>query len=1104
MKRRNYKSPILAALLCLSMLLSSLSPAFAAEPKISDLYRDFILFSWTGRPWDSGWSSYIPDETIENAGTYIYPRTQSVNYHGADAYIGDTLYIRPGSYTLNLTEAGTLSGNRFDTTVSSGSRYTYTPLSGNPSVSKQTVSMPYGSSWTYINLSNLELGDVIRVEAYQRNHLLKVGNPSVWIYRNSEDITGRRIDVLPTDEVDLTAIGFLDDGVSANGPVKFNSGNTSRATVDSSGHVRFLSVGSVTVTASWTSSNGYFTANSSVTFDVEDLSQVTKSISVKDYQPTYHWREEFSHAGTIIAEMADGSVKEVPLSSADSITGFSSQTIGEKTLTVWYGGCKTTFDVTVAYSPASIAVEVQDPGVYGQSKTGKIKLTGDADYVTLPDGTVMQADALRDFLFTENGMYEFTVTGMDGGTDACTVTIFEIDREAPSLTAAFENGVLTITAQDDLSGVRTVEYIDETFEETSPGMWVSSAKTITDSLSGVSPGVYRVIAADHAGNSRSADIEIGGGDGKPVEFSIYVPSGVSMTVNEDGAVTTSPEELNIYNGVVELPICVTGIQVSANGGWELVDFDTEFTDADRDSKKIALSINGSPVSPDGRAPIDREAWVIPADGLLALNLDLKAPVQSKRQVLNNVLKIHFSSDWYDASLIPGDQYAITIEPAEHGTIKGTAATLYTDAYGRVPMLPRVAADEGYDFVKWVRTDTGEAVSIGDVISENITVRPEMNLKADYFIVTFAAGEGGTVRAAPAVVKSGIKLSAIKPAVSVDDGYVFKSWYNEAGSAVKDSYVITKSECLTAKFSKASREISISKTRSALSSLTGTLTFTTAGYTGTGGVDLSIKGDRSVIAVINGQNATVYAAGGAVLTEKEVNSWVSAHDSNAYVDDHIFSAFQAYSMNLGGLDTSGVTTFYGMFYNCKNLTSLDVSTFRTEKVTNMKEMFRGCIKLTTLDLSSFDTGSVVRTDYMFYECSELQSVNLSSFDSGKIGTVDYMFGGCSKLTALDLSSFHFDSLVFMQGTFSGCTSLRTLKFSSKSSDKLEYMAFAFSRCHSLSQLDLRSLTFANVKDVDSIFKMNQSVSMSVYVKNSAIQTRLNNSSNKSSGVSVIVR
>ena len=84
-----------------------------------------------------------------------------------------------------------------------------------------------------------------------------------------------------------------------------------------------------------------------------------------------------------------------------------------------------------------------------------------------------------------------------------------------------------------------------------------------------------------------------------------------------------------------------------------------------------------------------------------------------------------------------------------------------------------------------------------------------------------------------------------------------------------------------------------------------------------------------------------------------------------------------------IDTSKVTDMSLMFYDCKSLTSLDLSNFDTSKVTQMGHMFRGFENLKSLDLSNFDTSKVTRLQYMFYDDEKLTDLYIN-FDV-RLGT-----------------------------------------------------------------------------------------------------------------------
>ncbi len=80
----------------------------------------------------------------------------------------------------------------------------------------------------------------------------------------------------------------------------------------------------------------------------------------------------------------------------------------------------------------------------------------------------------------------------------------------------------------------------------------------------------------------------------------------------------------------------------------------------------------------------------------------------------------------------------------------------------------------------------------------------------------------------------------------------------------------------------------------------------------------------------------------------------------------------------GFDTSNVTNMTYMFYNCKALTSINISSFNTENVTDMNHMFSECSSLSNLDLSNFDLTSLsddLNHDSMLQDCTSLQTINI---------------------------------------------------------------------------------------------------------------------------------
>ncbi len=132
-----------------------------------------------------------------------------------------------------------------------------------------------------------------------------------------------------------------------------------------------------------------------------------------------------------------------------------------------------------------------------------------------------------------------------------------------------------------------------------------------------------------------------------------------------------------------------------------------------------------------------------------------------------------------------------------------------------------------------------------------------------------------------------------------------------------------------------------------------------------------------------------------------------------------------SLDLSKFDTSQVTYMYNMFTNCSNLNSLDLSGFDTSQVTNMSSMFSNCSILTSLDLSKFDTSLVTDMSSMFFNCHNLTSLDLSGFATSSVTNMGYMFSYCSNLTEIDLSSFDASNVTSADLMFSGCNKLQII-------------------------------------------------------------------------------
>ena len=160
-----------------------------------------------------------------------------------------------------------------------------------------------------------------------------------------------------------------------------------------------------------------------------------------------------------------------------------------------------------------------------------------------------------------------------------------------------------------------------------------------------------------------------------------------------------------------------------------------------------------------------------------------------------------------------------------------------------------------------------------------------------------------------------------------------------------------------------------------------------------------------------------------------------------------------SLDVPGFDMSNVTSMMQMFSDCSSLTSLDLSGFDTSNVRDMHQMLNGCSSLTSLNLSGFDTSNVIYMNSMFSGCGNLTSLDLSGFKTSNVTDMSYMFRSCSKLTSLDLSGFDTSGVTDMYEMFAWCTSLTSMDVSGWDTSQVTRMSMMFDNCRSLYSVTL---------------------------------------------------
>ena len=201
-------------------------------------------------------------------------------------------------------------------------------------------------------------------------------------------------------------------------------------------------------------------------------------------------------------------------------------------------------------------------------------------------------------------------------------------------------------------------------------------------------------------------------------------------------------------------------------------------------------------------------------------------------------------------------------------------------------------------------------------------------------------------------------------------------------------------------------------------------------------------------------------------EGKIIANADSHYLFAYIGKDITSG-EVKIEGLENLDTSNVTSMSHMFYYCRNLTTLDVSSFDTSNVKNMGSMFSYCRNLTTLDVSNFDTRNVTSMSYMFQNCNNLMNLDVSNFDTSNVTNMRGMFMSCHNLVKLDVSNFDTSNVTSMIFMFFYCSKLTDLDLSRFNTSNVTNMSNMFSGCK-FDSIDLRNFNTTNVTDMSSMF------------------------------------
>ena len=200
-----------------------------------------------------------------------------------------------------------------------------------------------------------------------------------------------------------------------------------------------------------------------------------------------------------------------------------------------------------------------------------------------------------------------------------------------------------------------------------------------------------------------------------------------------------------------------------------------------------------------------------------------------------------------------------------------------------------------------------------------------------------------------------------------------------------------------------------------------------------------------------------------------------------------------------VDTTGVTSFYRVFYQDSAIKSIDLSKIEglsldsaknlsrvfeydkslesvtlsknVDQVKDFSGLFSGCSSLTTINgIDSWKGSSATDVSNMFKDDSSLKKLDLAKFNPSPATNFSYMFAGCKALTSVgDLSQWTGSNATDVSNMFNGDKALASLDLSNFNPNKVQYFSSMFQDCSGLTTITgMKSWDVSSAIFMDNMF------------------------------------
>jgi hypothetical protein len=169
------------------------------------------------------------------------------------------------------------------------------------------------------------------------------------------------------------------------------------------------------------------------------------------------------------------------------------------------------------------------------------------------------------------------------------------------------------------------------------------------------------------------------------------------------------------------------------------------------------------------------------------------------------------------------------------------------------------------------------------------------------------------------------------------------------------------------------------------------------------------------------------------------------------DRKVLRYLQIDRLDISDIDTSLLTNASLMFQYASRLKYVNMSNLNFKYVKSCSSMFAQCTKLEGVNFNGveFSINKVEDISGMFNNCAELKTVNISNMKSNSIKYMNSIFNNCRKLTHVDMSGIDTTNCCRFQKAFNDCINLNNIKLGKLDFSSDVNMAYMFYNCDSLT-------------------------------------------------------